>query len=72
MAAKMAVYYKKYKKIFPETGNLQGFACTMLILLIHELQTSSFNIPVMQLMHHSEFDIFKMRPGWKLISFTNP
>ena len=25
MAAEMAVYYKKYKKIFPETGKLQGF-----------------------------------------------
>ena len=23
MAAKMAVYYKKYKKIFPETDKLQ-------------------------------------------------
>ena len=36
MAAKMAVYCKKYKKIFPETGTLQ-----MLILLILKLQTSS-------------------------------
>ena len=44
MAAKMAVYYKKYmyKKIFTETGKLQGFACKMLILLILELQTSYF------------------------------
>ena len=25
MAAKMAVYYKKYKKIFPERGKLKGF-----------------------------------------------
>ena len=41
MAAKMAVHYKKYKKIFPETGNLHRFACKMLILLILELQTSS-------------------------------
>ena len=41
MAAKMADYYKKYKKIFPETSKLQGFACKILILLIHELQISS-------------------------------
>ena len=33
----MAVYYKTYKKIFIETGKLQGFACKMLILLILEL-----------------------------------
>ena len=32
---------QKYKKIFPETDKLQGFACKMLILLILELQTSS-------------------------------
>ena len=59
MAAKMAIYYKKYKKIFPETGKLQGFACKMLLLLILELH-HPFNIPVIQLMHYSEFDIFKM------------
>ena len=41
MATKMAVDYKKYKNIFPETGKLQRFACKMLILLILELQTSS-------------------------------
>ena len=41
MAAKMAVYYKNYKKIFPKSGKLQGFACKMLILLILELQISS-------------------------------
>ena len=41
MAAKMAVYHKKYKKIFPETDKVQGFACKMLILLIVELHTSS-------------------------------
>ena len=41
MTAKMAVYHKKYKKIFPETDKVQGFACKMLILLILELQTLS-------------------------------
>ena len=60
MAAKMAVYYKKYKTIFPETGKLQGFACKILILLIFEYIHHSCNIPVMQLMHYLEFDIFKM------------
>ena len=29
MAAKMAVYNKKYKKIVPETGKLQEFACKL-------------------------------------------
>ena len=53
MAAKMAVYNEKYKKIFPETGkilfdwflNYKHYPC---------------NIPVMVFIHHSEFDIFKM------------
>ena len=31
----------KYKKIFPETDKLKGFACKILIPLILELQTSS-------------------------------
>ena len=57
MAAKMAVYYKKYKKIFPETDKVQGFACKMLILLILELQTSSL---WSQWCFHLVFDIFKM------------
>ena len=38
-ADKMAVYYKKYKKIFIETGKLQGFASKLLLIL--ELQTLS-------------------------------
>ena len=45
MAAKMAVYCKKYDKIFPETGKLQGFAYKMLILLILKLQTLSLLQP---------------------------
>ena len=56
MAAKMAVYPKKYKKIFPETDKVQGFACKMLILLILELQTSSL---WSQWYYHSAFDIFQ-------------
>ena len=39
MAAKMAVYYKKYEKIFLETDKLQGFARKLLLIL--ELQTLS-------------------------------
>ena len=35
-----SVYHKKYKKILPETDKVQGFACRMLILLIH----SAFDI----------------------------
>ena len=30
MAAKMEVYNKKYKKIFPETVKLKEFACKIL------------------------------------------
>ena len=57
MAAKMAVYHKKYKKIFPETYKVQGFACKMLILLSLELQTSSL---WSQWCNHSAFGILKM------------
>ena len=45
MAAKMAIYYKKYLKISPENSKLQGFACKILILLILELQISSLYHP---------------------------
>ena len=41
MAAKIAVHYEKYKKMFPETGELQGYAWKMLNLQILELHTSS-------------------------------
>ena len=57
MAAKMAVYHKKYKKIFSETDKFQGFADKMRILLILDLQTSSL---WSQWCFHSAFDIFKM------------
>ena len=57
MAAKMAVYHKKYKKLFPETDKVQEFACKMLILLILKLQTSSL---CSQWCYHSAFYIFKM------------
>ena len=39
MTTKMAVYYKKYKEIFPETSKVQGSACKMHILLILALLT---------------------------------
>ena len=70
MAAKIAVYYKKYKKIFPETSKLQGFAYKIPILLILEFQTSSCNITVMLFMHHSEFDTFKMASRMVADKFT--
>ena len=60
MAAKMAVYNKKNKKIFPETGKLQGFACKCWFYWFLSYIYRPCIIPVMQLMHHSEFDIFKM------------
>ena len=60
MAAKMAVYYRQYKKISPKTMKLQEFACKMLIFLFLSYRYHPCNIPVMQLIHHSEFDIFKM------------
>ena len=41
MAAKMAVYYIKYKKIFPGLANSKDLHVKMLILLILQLQTSS-------------------------------
>ena len=41
MAAKMAVYYKKYKKIFPGLANSRDLHVKCWFLLILELQTSS-------------------------------
>ena len=58
-------------RIFPETGKLQRFACKMPILLILELHYPC-NIPVMQLMHYSEFDIFKMASKRVADKFYNP
>ena len=47
MAAKMAVYHKKYKKIFPETDKVQGFACKMLILTYSWITDIILVIPLM-------------------------
>ena len=69
MAAKMAVYHKKYKKIFPETNKVQGFVCKILILLILELQTSSL---WSQWCYHSAFVIFKMASKIVAIKFFKP
>ena len=72
MAAKMAVYYKKYEKIFPETGKLQGFAYKMVILLILELLYNQCNIQMMLCMYHSQFDIFKMASRIVVNKFYKP
>ena len=69
MAAKMAVYYKKYMKIFPETDKVQGLGCKMPILLILELQTSSL---WSQWCYHSAFDIFKMASKIVANTFFKP
>ena len=71
IAAKMAVYYKKYEKIFTETGKLQGFAYKMLILLILEIQYRC-NIQVMLFMHNLEFVIFKMASKMDADKFYKP
>ena len=68
MAAKMAVYNKKKKKILPETSKLQKFACTIYFTDFHY----PLNIPVMLLIHHSEFDIFKMASRMVPDKFYNP
>ena len=60
MAAKMAVYYKKYKKIFPETGKSRDLHVKCWFYWFLSYRHHPCNIPVMQLMHNSEFDIFKM------------
>ena len=60
MAAKMAVYYNKYEKFFPETGKLPGFAFKMLIFLFLNCKHYRRNIQVMLFMHQLELDIFKM------------
>ena len=49
MATKMAVYNKKYKKIFPETGKLQEFACKVLFYWYLNYKHYPCNIPVILL-----------------------
>ena len=71
MAAKMADYYKKHKKIFPETGKHQGFACKMLTELILEVRTSSLEHPS-DAADPSEFDIFKMASRLVANKFYKP
>ena len=57
-------FFPLNKKIFFEIGELQRFACKMLILLILSYIHHPCNIPVMQLMHRSElFDIFSVQAG---------
>ena len=72
MAAKMAVYYKKYKKIFPKLANSRDLhvKCWFYWSLSYRLHPC--NIPVMQLMHHSEFDIFKMASRMVADKFYKP
>ena len=61
MADMMAVYYKKYEKIFPKTGKLRGFVNKMLILLILELQTLSLQHPSDAI--HASFRIWYIPDG---------
>ena len=72
MAAKMAVYYNKYEKIFPETGKLQGFAYRMLFYWFLNYKHYRCNIQVMKFMHYSEFDIFKMASRIVADKFNKP
>ena len=72
MAAKMAVYNNKYKKIFSETGKLQEFACKILFYWFLNYKHYPCNIPVKLLIHHSEFDKFKMASRVVPDMFYNP
>ena len=60
MATKMVVYNKKYKKILPETGKLQKFASTILFYWFFNYKHYHWNIPLVLVINHSEFDMFKM------------
>ena len=72
MAAKMAVYYKIYKNIFPETGKLHRFNAKCWSYWFLSYRHHPCNIPVTQLMHHSEFDIFKMASRMVANKFYKP
>ena len=71
LAAKMAVYYKKYKKIFPGPANSRDLHVKWLFYRFLSYRHHPCNIPVMQLMHHSEFNIFKMAVRMVAEKFTN-
>ena len=60
MASKMAIYYKKnIRKFSLRPANYRDLHVKMLILLILVLHHPC-NIQMMQLMHYSDFDMFKM------------
>ena len=59
MAAKMAVYHKKFKKIFPDWQS-PGICMQTAYFTDSWITDIILVIPVMLFMHHSAFDIFKM------------
>ena len=72
MAAKMAVYYKRKKKIFPETDRLRGLHAKCLFYWFLKYKHYRCNIPVLLFIHHSEFDIFKMASRILADTFYKP
>ena len=72
MAAMMAVNNKKYKKIIPETGKLQEFACKILFYLFLNYKHHPLNVPVILLIHHSEYDILKVASRMLPDKFYSP
>ena len=72
MAAKMAVYYKKYEKFSLRLTNSIDSHVKCGFYWFLSYRHHPCNIPVMQLMHHSKFDIFKMASRMVADKFYKP
>ena len=72
MAIKMAVYYKNIRKFSLRPTNSKDLHVKCWFSWFLSSRHHPCNIPVMQLMHHSEFDIFKMASRMVADKFYKP
>ena len=72
MAAKMAVYYKNIRKFYLRPVNSRDSHAKCWYYWFLSYSHHPCNVPVMQLMHHSEFDIFKMASRMEADKFYKP
>ena len=72
MAAKMAVYYKNIRKFSLRPANSRELPAKCWFYWFLSNRHHPCNIPVMQLMHHLEFDIFKMASRLVADKFYKP
>ena len=72
MAAKMAVYYKNIIKFSLRLANSTELHAKCVVYWFLSYRHHPCNIPVILLMHHSEFDIFKMASRLVADKFYKP